>query len=97
MIGDDYPYHISHHWAQPYRYMRIKEVLESKEKFSLQDMKDLQMDKKNLYAEEFLKPLLEQLETAGLNETEQAAADLLGSWNMTDDKELAAPLCFIYG
>ncbi|WP_411334619.1 penicillin acylase family protein [Metabacillus indicus] len=94
VIGDDYPYHISHHWAQPYRYMRIKEVLESKEKLSLQDMKDLQMDKKNLYAEEFLKPLLEQLGTAGLNETEQAAADILGDWNMTDDKELAAPLLF---
>ncbi|QIQ33307.1 penicillin acylase family protein [Parageobacillus toebii NBRC 107807] len=30
VIGNHYPYHISHHWAQPYRYMRIAQVLESK-------------------------------------------------------------------
>ncbi|WP_249661908.1 penicillin acylase family protein, partial [Lysinibacillus fusiformis] len=28
VIGEDYPYHITDLWAQPYRLRRLKEVLE---------------------------------------------------------------------
>src|SRR5699024_2860228 len=38
IAGDDYPYHISNVWAQPYRYERIYEVLESNDELTLQDM-----------------------------------------------------------
>jgi penicillin amidase len=94
VIDESYPYHISHHWAQPYRYMRIKEVLETDKKLTLNDMKNLQLDQRNLYAEEFLPPLLERIIGAELNDNEKAAADLLGKWNQEDDKEMAAPLIF---
>src|SRR5699024_8828398 len=45
---EEYPYHISHVWAQPYRYERIAEVLAAGEKFTVEDMKALQMDQTNL-------------------------------------------------
>jgi penicillin amidase len=94
VIDDSYPYHISHHWAQPYRYMRIKEVLEKKDKLTLNDMKKLQMDQRNLYAEEFLPSILERISVADLNKAEKASVNLLSKWKMADDKDLAAPLLF---
>ncbi|TDL80690.1 penicillin acylase family protein [Peribacillus frigoritolerans] len=94
VIDDSYPYHISHHWAQPYRYMRIKEVLETEDKLTLNDMKKLQMDQRNLYAEEFLPAILKRISAADLNESEKASAKLLAKWNMEDDKEMGAPLLF---
>jgi penicillin G amidase len=50
VISDDYRYHISNHWAQPFRQMRIQEVLRIEEKLTVQDMQSLQMDQKNLQA-----------------------------------------------
>lgn len=94
VIDDSYPYHLSHHWAQPYRYMRIKEVLEKEDKFTLNDMKKLQMDQRNLYAEEFLPFILERIRAGDLNKAEKASVNLLSKWNMADDKDLAAPLLF---
>jgi penicillin amidase len=94
VIDDSYPYHLSHHWAQPYRYMRIKEVLEKEDKFTLNDMKKLQMDQRNLYAEEFLPSILERIRAGDLNKAEKASVNLLSKWNMADDKDLAAPLLF---
>ena len=94
VIDDSYPYHLSHHWAQPYRYMRIKEVLEKEDKLTLNDMKKLQMDQRNLYAEEFLPPILERIRAGDLNKSEKASVNLLSKWNMADDKDLAAPLLF---
>lgn len=94
VIDDSYPYHLSHHWAQPYRYMRIKEVLEKEDKLTLNDMKKLQMDQRNLYAEEFLPSILERIRAGDLNKAEKASVNLLSKWNMSDDKDLAAPLLF---
>ncbi|MBD1379554.1 penicillin acylase family protein [Metabacillus arenae] len=94
VVDGQYPYHISHQWAQPYRYMRIKEVLEGEGRLSLNDMKNLQMDQKNLYAREFLPAFLKRFNNLELTKTEQKAVSLLIKWNYEDDKDLAAPLIF---
>src|SRR5690625_3093511 len=61
LVGDEYPYHISHRWAQPYRYERIAEVLETKDDFTAEDMKALQMDTMNLRAREIVSLFVDQL------------------------------------
>ncbi|WP_335871747.1 penicillin acylase family protein [Bacillus sp. 2205SS5-2] len=94
VVGEEYPYHISNHWAQPYRYMRIEEFLEEKEVYSLEDMKDLQMDQKNLYAGEFIPILTEDVDSAKLSNTEKEALKLFTSWNYQDDKNLPQPLLY---
>ncbi|MCP3739218.1 penicillin acylase family protein [Rossellomorea sp. BNER] len=94
VVNDQYQYHISHHWAQPYRYMRIEEFLEEKEKLSLKDMKTLQMDQKNLHAVEFLKSMIDVIEHESLTQTEKEAFAELKEWNFIDDKNQAAPLLF---
>ncbi|MFB5663232.1 penicillin acylase family protein [Alteribacillus sp. HJP-4] len=94
--GDDYPYHISHTWAQPYRHQRILEVLEEKEQLTSEDMKALQLDTRNLHAKEML-PLLKkavQQKPGGLRELDRRALELLDAWNLFDDRSEAGPLVF---
>lgn len=43
-----YQYFLTHDWEPPFRDERIKEFLNNKEKVSVRDMKDLQMDSKSM-------------------------------------------------
>ncbi|WP_264185963.1 penicillin acylase family protein [Rossellomorea aquimaris] len=94
VVTDDYPYHISHHWAQPYRYMRISEYLKDKNKLTLKDMENLQMDQKNLHAREFVPMLTGDLDKGTMTAEQSDALEILNSWNYLDDKDSAAPLIF---
>ncbi|MEB6549973.1 penicillin acylase family protein [Heyndrickxia sporothermodurans] len=93
VISDDYPYHISHNWAQPYRQMRIQEVLKSKDQITAKDMQDLQMDKVNLQAKEFVPIFLDHLKEIKDKSAKEALTSLQ-QWNYIDDKDAAAPLIF---
>ncbi|UII54280.1 penicillin acylase family protein [Cytobacillus spongiae] len=93
VIGDDYPYHISHNWAQPFRQMRIQEVLSSKEIFSVEDMMELQMDPMNLQAREFVPLFIEHLPKS-LSEKERKAIEVLSEWNYLDSPDESAPIIF---
>ncbi len=94
VVTDDYPYHISNHWAQPYRYMRISEFLEGKSDLTLSDMEDLQMDQLNLQAREFVPIISGDLDGGSLTTKEKKAIRIIKSWDYLDDKQSAAPLIF---
>ncbi|TGB05138.1 penicillin acylase family protein [Halobacillus salinus] len=94
VVGDDYPYHISHNWAQPYRYERIVQLLEGKENLKVEDFQEMQMDVHNLQAEEFLPFMLSHLSRENLSHQEEEAVSLLEGWNYEDDKDLTQPLLF---
>src|SRR5699024_9359286 len=85
IVPDDYPYHISNVWAQPYRYDRIAEVLEENDELTLDDMKDLQMDTVNLRAKEFIPLFNQTMDKKALSESAQTALDSLTKWNFDDD------------
>ncbi|ASV66635.1 penicillin acylase family protein [Cytobacillus sp. FSL W7-1323] len=93
VVGDDYRYHISHNWAQPYRQMRIQEVLSGSNKLTAENMMELQMDEKNLQAEEFVPVMLKQLANEK-GENIQSALDILSKWDYQDHQDLAAPYIF---
>jgi penicillin G amidase len=93
VISDEYPYHISHNWAQPYRQMRIQAFLSGKNNLNVEDMKDLQMDQLNLQAREFVPLLLENL-TEDLQIKHKEIVDELNKWEYQDHVDLAAPLIF---
>jgi penicillin G amidase len=93
VISDDYPYHISHHWAQPFRQMRIQEVLMEKENFAIKDMQALQMDQLNLQAKEFVPILLKQLRNK-LSPQQKEVVKALEKWNYQDNVDIGAPLIF---
>jgi len=94
VIGEEYPYHITDFWAQPYRFERIKEVLEANDSLTVEDMMNLQMDQHNLYAREFLPDLLTSIKSEDKDKKYSEVIALLEDWNMVDAKELGAPLVF---
>ncbi|WP_139490381.1 penicillin acylase family protein [Brevibacillus dissolubilis] len=94
IIGDPYPYHITHSWSEPHRAARIVEVLSQKEKLTADDMRRLQADYVNKQAEEVLPLIIPSIQPEQLNETQKAALTMLGSWDQVDSAEQAAPLLF---
>lgn len=94
IIGDDYPYHISNVWAQPYRYERISKVLEASDNLTKKDMMALQMDQMNLQAKEFVPIFLDALDGANLSETQGEAMKLLKKWDFRDGVHKSQPLLF---
>ncbi|HYK73191.1 MAG TPA: penicillin acylase family protein [Pseudoneobacillus sp.] len=93
VINDQYPYHISHNWAQPYRQMRIQEFLNEKNNLTLEDMQSLQMDQLDLQAREFVPILLKHLPEKQTKQQKEVMA-LLNKWDFQDHVEDAAPLIF---
>lgn len=94
VVGEEYPYHLTTIWAQPYRYERIAEVLESRDDFTAEDMKALQMDIENLYAREFLQSLMSSVEKKDQDGKYQEILTILKDWDQVDDIDAAAPLIF---
>ncbi|MDR6224166.1 penicillin acylase family protein [Desmospora profundinema] len=93
VVGDDYPYHLTHTWADPYRIERIKAVLSEERPFTA-DMARLQTDTKNLRAAWMVPAIVDQLQKGYWSPVEQEALDQLAEWNFHDDAELAAPLVY---
>ncbi|MCA0969509.1 penicillin acylase family protein [Halobacillus litoralis] len=91
---DDYKYHISHNWAQPYRYQRISEMLQERDQLTVEDFKEIQMDTYNLQAQEFLPFFIENVFGGDLSETEQTALQLLEEWDYNDQHSKPQPLLF---
>ncbi|NDI36901.1 penicillin acylase family protein [Chengkuizengella sediminis] len=94
IVTDDYPYHLSNIWAQPYRQQRIRDVLLNKDQFSIEEMKRLQLDIKNLYAEEFVPIFVSLLKNKELRSIDQQVMEKMIGWNFEDEKDLAEPLVF---
>ncbi|MFJ8088201.1 penicillin acylase family protein [Lysinibacillus sp. NPDC095746] len=94
VIGEEYPYHITDFWAQPYRFERIKEVLAANDSLTVEDIMKLQMDQHNLYAREFLPYLLTSIKAQDQDEKYKDVIKLLENWDMVDAKDSGAPLMF---
>lgn len=92
VVEDSYAYHITDFWAQPYRYERIAEVLEASDNLTPEDMMQLQMDQKNLYAEEFLADMIRAVSTES-DEFEEVLT-MLADWDGVDHADQPAPLVF---
>jgi penicillin G amidase len=75
IVDDEYPYHISNDWAQPYRQQRILDVIGDRDVITVEAMQALQFDHINLQAEEFVPILLNELNKLNklneLNELEE--------------------------
>ncbi|WP_153731658.1 penicillin acylase family protein [Sporosarcina obsidiansis] len=90
----DYPNHMSHVWARPYQQIRIQEVLQTGNNFTVQDMKRLQMDKVNLYAAEFVPLFLRCLQSVKKTMQLRRALGILEKWKFEDRVNEPAPLLF---
>lgn len=94
VVGDSYPHHITKLWAQSYRYERIAEVLSEGDNFTAEDMMELQMDQKNLYAREFLEDMIGSIEAEDSTGEYDEVLAILREWDQYDTVDAAAPLIF---
>ncbi len=84
--SDNYPYYISNHYEPSYRFERIEGVLSENKKFSIEDMKKLQLDDYSLYAKEVLKYFFEAVPDTELTDLlEKKSYKSLKAWDFHDD------------
>ena len=97
VIGEEYPHHITHEWAPPYRAERIEDRLQEIEGTDLEETLDIQGDKYNLQAERLLPVFLAALSSGeALDGEKEAALEVLEKWqdNPVDCGEKSAPLLY---
>ena len=97
IVGTDYPYFLTHSWAQPYRARRIFDLLSQKPKLTTDDFRQIQGDVYSIGLSSFardsakiLKPL-----PAADDQKLRDAVDAFEKWNGEVNAESAvAPLAF---
>ena len=83
IVGTDYPYHLTHSWAQPYRARRILDLLNEKPKHTADDFRriigDVYSIAGSLFAQEAVKTLRPKLTPA--DERLRATLDAFEKWD----------------
>jgi len=81
--GDDYLYPISHYYAMPDRFARIKNMITAKDKFDARDFAEMQADFYVVLAREWVPMMLASLSLSGkqFTENEKKAMAALKGWN----------------
>lgn len=90
VIGDQYPYLLTHDWAYGYRSQRIRDMIEAaKAPISVADMAKMQLDSTNTGAP----PLLEQISKLPYTDT-CTMCDLISTWDGRQDTESAGAAAY---
>ncbi len=93
-VSDDYPHSISHYYAMPDRYVRIKEMLTAKDKLGVDDFKKIQGDYFVVLAREWVPLFLEAMRVVKLSDNEQQSLTVLENWDMVASANQVAPTIF---
>lgn len=93
-VDDDYPYYIGIYFAQEYRIKRIKELLNQKEKLSIEDFTEIQNDQNSVLVKKLHKDIVEILNKAELNDMEEKALEIFTNWDGEMSAEAAGPAVF---
>ena len=84
---EKYPYYVFNDGYETYRNRVINDFFRSKEKFTVQDFKDLHSNNYNLKAAELVPTLLQEIDRRGLDSESKAYLTLLESWDFYNDLE----------
>ncbi len=90
-VSDSYPYRLGYEWADPFRAIRISDLLSAKDHVSVDDMKQIQGDNYDLPAKDLL-PYLQAVQPT--NDVERKALSRLRSWNLYCSVDDSAPSIF---
>jgi penicillin amidase len=81
-VMKNFPYYVSELWEPPYRIRRIEQLIQESSKLSLDDMKKIQYDSKNLLSADVMPIILSELEFYDpRDDEEESALLLLKYWN----------------
>jgi penicillin amidase len=93
--GNNYPYHIGTWYSLPGRFERITELLAAKEKLSMADFQEIQLDQYSKMAENYMPALLKAIQNeSGFNDVQKKAANELRNWDFVMKADAPAPLIF---
>ncbi|GAA0732222.1 penicillin acylase family protein [Aquimarina litoralis] len=90
-VDENYPYYVFNDGYETYRNRVINDFFNSKEKFSVQDFKDLHNNNYNLKAAELVPYMLEHMETSSLSEEEKVIYKEIEAWNFNNDIDEVGP------
>jgi len=93
-VSKSYPYHIGSWYSLPHRMDRIKEMITSMKKHSVESFKLMQNDYKSKLVENMLPDIVEILNELNLNKEEASAFELLKDWDGEMDANASQPLIF---
>ncbi|MBT3176299.1 MAG: penicillin acylase family protein [Desulfobacula sp.] len=92
---DNYPYHISYWYALHYRIDRIRQMLEEKEKLSVEDFQKMHGDFKSRFAMELMPLITKELNKIDkMSDLEKSGFNILQKWDLTMDKKSRAAAIF---
>lgn len=84
-VNEAYPFYVFNDGYETYRNRVINDFFESKDKFDIQDFKDLHNNNYNLKASELMPYMLESMAISELTAEEKEIYDLAKSWNYNND------------
>jgi penicillin amidase len=90
-VNDDYPYYVMDDFYENYRNRVINDFFNAKEKFEIQDFKDLHNNNYNLKAAEMLPYMITSMKGADLNKEESKMLDELKAWNYLNNVDEVGP------
>jgi penicillin amidase len=94
-VDETYPYYISLWYMPPHRIERIREMLESKEKLSIDDFKSMHADQHSTLVDDILGDILKELkDMESMSLSEKEALGMLMSWQGELTKDSAATTIF---
>jgi penicillin amidase len=94
VVGDDYPYLIGHYWEPMDRITRICQLLECKEKLSVDDFKRMQQDVYCVLASEMTPKMVNVLERRFSDEEAKRAKDILSKWDFVMNRDSVGACLF---
>ena len=84
-VDEAYPYFVFNDGYETYRNRVINDFFNSKDKFSIQDFKDLHNNNYNLKAAELMPYMLENMDVSSLTPKEKEIFDIAKAWQYNND------------
>lgn len=81
VVGNDYPYFLSHVWAQPYRARRILDLLSEKQKLTADDFGRIQADTYSLAGAIFARETVKIMNGQNMDDKMRAAVSSFAGWD----------------
>ena len=88
IVDDSYPYFISNHWESPWRSIRIGEVLQEQNKFTVEEIQHLQLDLVSTHAREVVPYILHAYDSVAVTDNDvKTTLEYFRNWNFEMRKE----------
>ncbi|WP_350285821.1 penicillin acylase family protein [uncultured Croceitalea sp.] len=90
-VDENYPFYVFNDGYETYRNRVINTYFNSKDKFSVQDFKDLHNNNHNLKAKELVPYMLEHMDISSFTEYEKTVYKEIKDWNFSNDIDEVGP------